>query len=236
MQDYRRGFKAGIPIGLGYLSVSFTFGMMAVTAGLSWWQAVLISMCTVTSAGQFAGLDMMPLPGQTLAILVSQLTINIRYSFMSVSLSQRLDSRFSGVWRWLLGFFVTDEIFAVASGEENVTRSFFTGLATAPWFGWSLGTLLGALLGGILHPRLISALSLAIYAMFIAIVMPDVKESRRVGLVVLLAVVLRCLFYYVPGLTAVNSGLAISAAAVGAAVLGAALFPVTTGQKAGEQP
>lgn len=236
MQDYRRGFRAGIPIGLGYLSVSFTFGMMAVTAGLSWWQAVLISMCTVTSAGQFAGLGMMPLPGQTLAILVSQLTINIRYSFMSVSLSQRLDRRFSGVWRWLLGFFVTDEIFAVASGEETVTRSFFTGLATAPWLGWSLGTLLGALLGGILPHRLISALSLAIYGMFIAIVMPDVKTSRRVGLVVLLAVGLRCLFWYAPGLAAVNSGLAISAAAVAAAGLGAALFPVAREQKAGEQP
>lgn len=236
MQDYRRGFQAGIPIGLGYLSVSFTFGMMAVAAGLSWWQAALISMCTVTSAGQFAGLGMMPLPGQTLAILVSQLTINIRYSFMSVSLSQRLDSRFSGVWRWLLGFFVTDEIFAVASGEKCVTRSFFAGLATAPWFGWTLGTLIGALLGGILPHRLISALSLAIYSMFIAIVMPDVKAHRRVGLVVLLAIALRCLFYYVPGLTAVNSGLAISAAAVGAAVLGAALFPVAPEEKAGEQP
>ena len=236
MQDYRRGFQAGIPIGLGYLSVSFTFGMMAVAAGLSWWQAALISMCTVTSAGQFAGLGLMPLPGQTLAILVSQLTINIRYSFMSVSLSQRLDRRFAGVWRWLLGFFVTDEIFAVASGEECVTRSFFTGLATAPWFGWTLGTLVGALLGGILPHRLISALSLAIYSMFITIVMPDVKAHRRVGLVVLLAIGLRCLFYYVPGLTAVNSGLAISAAAVGAAVLGAALFPVAPAQKAGEQP
>lgn len=236
MQNYRRGFRAGIPIGLGYLSVSFTFGMMAVAAGLRWWQALLMSMCTVTSAGQFAGLGMMALPGQSLAILVSQLTINIRYSFMSVSLSQRLDSRFSGIWRWLLGFFVTDEIFAVASGERTVTRSYFAGLATAPWIGWSLGTLCGALLGGILPHRLISALSLAIYSMFIAIVMPDVRARHSVGLVVLMAIGLRCLFYYVPGLSAVNSGLAVSAAAVAAAGLGAALFPLEQGEKAGEQP
>jgi 4-azaleucine resistance transporter AzlC len=115
MKDFKRGLKVGIPIGLGYLSVSFTFGIIAISYGFTWWEAVLISMTTVTSAGQFAGIGIMTAPGYYLSMLISQLTINVRYSFMSVSLSQKLEDKFRGIKRWLLGFFMTDEIFAVAS-------------------------------------------------------------------------------------------------------------------------
>lgn len=226
MNDYFRGLRYGIPIGLGYLSVSFTFGIMAVSYGLYWWQAVLISMLTVTSAGQFAGIGVMMHPGQYIEMLVSQLTINIRYSFMSISLSQKVDGKFKGVYRWLLGFFMTDEIFAVASTEANVKRSFFAGLATLPYFGWALGTLVGALLGNILPQRLMSALSLAIYGMFVAIVVPEMKHKKTVSIVVLFAIIFSCLFTYVPLLKQVSSGLSISICAIGAAILGALLFPV----------
>ena len=163
MNNYKRGLAAGIPISLGYLSVSFTFGIMAVSYGLAWWQAVLISMTTVTSAGQFAGIGTMMHPGQYIQMLISQITINIRYSFMSISIGQKADSKFSGIYRWLLGFMMTDEIFAVASQEESVTRSFFAGLSTLPYIGWAVGTLLGAILGSVLPDRVMSALSLAIY-------------------------------------------------------------------------
>lgn len=229
MQNFVRGLKAGIPIGLGYLSVSFTFGMIAVGDGLFWWQALLISMLTVTSAGQFAGVGMMGLPGQTVPMLISQFTINVRYSFMSVSLSQKVEEKFKGIWRWLFGFFMTDEIFAVASSEETVTRSFFAGLSVIPYIGWSLGTLVGALLGSILPHRLMSAFSLAIYGMFIAIVVPDMKKRFSVVLVVLFAVAVSCLFYYTPMLQSVNSGLSISISAILAACVGAAFFPVKEG-------
>ena len=226
MSNFKRGFLAGFPIGLGYLSVSFTFGIMAVSYGLTWWQATLISMTTVTSAGQFAGIGTMLYPGQYIEMLVSQLTINVRYSFMSISLSQKTDEKFKGIWRWLFGFMMTDEIFAVASTEKEVSRSFFAGLMTTPYLGWSLGTLIGALLGNVLPHRLMSALSLAIYGMFVAIVMPGMKESRAVVMVVLLALGLSSLFYYVPVLSQVSSGLAISICAIVAALAGAALFPV----------
>ena len=225
-ESFFRGVKAGIPIGLGYLSVSFTFGIMAVSYGFHWWQALLISMLTVTSAGQFAGIGTMLYPGQYIEMLVSQLTINVRYSFMSISLSQTTDEKFKGIWRWLFGFMMTDEIFAVASTEKEVSRSFFAGLMTTPYLGWSLGTLIGALLGNVLPHRLMSALSLAIYGMFVAIVMPGMKESRAVVMVVLLALGLSSLFYYVPVLSQVSSGLAISICAIVAALAGAALFPV----------
>ena len=226
MNAYIRGLKAGIPIGLGYLSVSFTFGIMAASYGFYWWQAVLISMLTVTSAGQFAGIGVMLAPGQYIEMLISQLTINVRYSFMSISLSQKTDSKFQGIYRWLLGFMMTDEIFAVASTEKEVGRAFFAGLSTLPYLGWTLGTLAGALLGNVLPERIMSALSLAIYGMFVAIVVPDMKKEKAVALVVLFAFVLSSLFYYVPGLNQISSGLSISICAILAAVAGALLFPV----------
>lgn len=226
MNSYMRGLRFGIPIGLGYLSVSFTFGIMAVSYGLSWWQAVLISMTTVTSAGQFAGIGVMLNPGQYIEMLVSQLTINVRYSFMSVSLSQKVDGRFGGIYRWLLGFMMTDEIFAVASSEETVTRSFFAGLSTLPYLGWTAGTLIGALLGNILPHRLMSALSLAIYGMFVAIVVPQMRTRKTVMFVVIMAIILSCLFYYVPFLSHISTGLSVSICAISAAVLGAVMFPV----------
>jgi len=226
LKEYLRGLRYGIPIALGYLSVSFTFGIMAVSYGLYWWQAVLISMLTLTSAGQLAGIGVMLHPGQYIEMLISQITINIRYSFMSISLSQKLDSKFSGIYRWLLGFAMTDEIFAVASTEKEVKVSFFAGLATLPYLGWAFGTLFGAILGNILPATLMSALGIAMYGMFVAIVVPEMKERHTVLIVAVFALVLSCLFYYVPVLKQVSSGLSISICAVVAATAGAFFFPV----------
>ena len=225
-QAFRRGVRAGIPIGLGYFSVSISFGILAVSYGFSWWQAVLISMLTVTSAGQFAGINTMVMPGQYIAMLVSQLTINVRYSMMSVSLSQKVDRSFGKAARWLLGFFITDEIFAVAAAEKELTKPFMAGLTVAPYVGWSLGTLVGALAGSILPERLMNALCIALYGMFIAIVVPVAKKERPVLLVVGVAMALSCLFTWVPGLNGLSSGIAVSLCAVAAAAVGAALFPV----------
>ncbi len=224
--NFLRGLKSGIPIGLGYLSVSFTFGIMAVSMGFDWWQAVLISMTTVTSAGQLAGIGIMVNPGQYIEMLISQLTINIRYSFMAVSLSQKADGKFNGIYRWLLGFFITDEIFAVAVNEENVTRSFFSGLAVIPYLGWTLGTLAGALLGNILPDSVMSALCIAIYGMFVAIIAPKAKKEKKLLGVVAVALAISCLFYYLPVLREISSGISISVCAVAAAAIGALVFPV----------
>ena len=225
MNDFGRGLTAGIPIGLGYLSVSFTFGIIAHTYGFYWWQAVLISAAVVTSAGQFAGIETMLLPGHYVEMLISQFTINIRYSFMSISLSQKTDARFRGIWRWMLGFFMTDEIFAVASTQVSVSRSFFTGLSIIPWLGWTLGTMLGALIGTILPDRVLAALGLAIYGMFVAIVVPEMKNSRPVIAVVAVAAALSVCFSFIPLLARIPQGFAISICAVAAAALGALVFP-----------
>ena len=224
--NYIRGLKAGVPIGLGYLSVSFGLGILAVSLGFHIWQAVVISMLTLTSAGQLSGFYTMCIPGQYAEMLISQLTINVRYSFMSVCLSQKTDSKFKGIYRWLLGFFMTDEIFAVASTEKQVSRSFFFGLTAAPFFGWTVGTLLGALLGDILPERVMGALCLAVYAMFVAIVIPQIRTEKRLVFPVLLGVLLSTAFYYLPVLKEVSSGISMTVCAVVAAVFGALVFPV----------
>ena len=226
MENYKKGLKAGIPIGLGYLSVSFTFGLMAVASGLYWWQAALISMTVLTSAGQLNAIQIMLIPGQFLDMLISQLTINVRYSFMSISLSQKTEYKFKGIYKWLLGFFMTDEIFAVAVQEKEVTRSYFFGVATIPYFGWSIGTIMGALIGGVLPEIILNALCLAIYGMFIAIITPIIKKSKKTLFVVIIAIVLSILFYYMPFLRDISTGISVSICAVLSAVIGAIVFPV----------
>ena len=223
---FRRGFHAGIPIGFGYFSVSISFGILAVSYGFSWWQAVLISMLTVTSAGQFAGINTMVHPGQYIAMLVSQLTINVRYSMMSVSLSQKVDKAFGKLWRWFFGFFITDEIFAVAAAEKEVTKPFMAGLAVAPYIGWTLGTLTGALVGNILPQRLMNALCIALYGMFVAIVTPVAKKEMPVLVVVCIAAALSCLFTWLPGLNAIPSGISVSLCAIAAAAAVAVISPI----------
>ncbi len=226
MKDFIKGLKGGVPIGLGYLSVSFAFGIMAVSLGFQWWQAVLISMTNLTSAGQLAGIGIMVNPGHYIDMLLSQLTINVRYSFMSVSLSQKVTPKFTGIKRWILGFFMTDEIFAVASNEKEVSVKFFSGLTVFPYIGWTLGTLLGSVLGNVLPAIIMNALCLAIYGMFVAIVVPSAKESKSLLLVVGVAIALSCLFYYLPILNGVSSGIAVCICAIAAALVGAVSFPV----------
>lgn len=222
----KKGISAGLPIGLGYLSVSFTFGIMATSAGLSWWQALLISMLNLTSAGQLAGINIMIHPMQYIEMLIAQLTINIRYSFMSVSLSQKTDDSFKMKDRWILGGFVTDEIFGVAITENKVNKYFFGGLTILPYIGWASGTLIGALLGNVLPDIILNALNIALYAMFIAIIIPEAKKSVAITVVSLIAVGLSCMFYFVPMLSSISSGLTICICALIATCIGAILFPI----------
>ena len=163
--------------------------------------------------------------GSYISPLLSQLTINIRYSFMSISLSQKLDKRFTVPRKAVLGFFMTDEIFAVASTRDNVTTAFFAGLSVMPYIGWTLGTLAGALLGNILNVAVMSAMGLAIYGMFVAIVVPEMK-NRNVFMTAVIAMAISCIFYYVPILNEVSIGIAISISAVVAAVIMAFARPL----------
>ena len=225
--SFSKGLKDGLAIGLGYLSVSFSFGILAVTSGLSWWQAVLVSFTNLTSAGQVAGVGIMASGGSLIEMAVATLVINIRYSLMGISLTQKTDQSMTTPARLFTGFFITDEIFGVASGADHpVSFRYMTGLGILPVAGWTLGTLLGAVLGNILPEVVTEALSIAIYGMFIAIVLPAARKTKAVMAVSILACSMSAVFYYVPLLkSTVSSGFAIIICAVVAALAGAVFMP-----------
>ena len=223
---FLQGIRHGIPIALGYLSVSFAFGLQAVSMGLSWLQAVLISATNLTSAGQVAALPLMTGGASLGEMALTQLTINLRYALMSLSLGRKLDGSMGTVQRMIFSFANTDEIFAVASSQPGkVGKAYLYGLMLTPWIGWTLGTLLGAVAGTLLPAFVRSALGIAIYGMFLAIILPPAREKRPVRVVVLIAVGMSLAFRYLPGLNRVSGGFAIIVCAVTAAALGAAFFP-----------
>jgi len=224
---FKAGFADGIPIGLGYISVSFAFGIFAVASGLTVWQTLLISMLNLTSAGQLAGVPIIVGAGSLFELAVTQLVINLRYSLMSVSLSQRLGESVRIRDRFWISFANTDEVFAVSTGRgEMLGRTYFFGLVIPPYLGWTLGTLLGAIAGNVLPDIITGALTIAIYAMLIAIVVPEMKRSLSTALAALIAVALSCVFYYTPVLNNIPSGFAIVICAVLVSAVFALVAPI----------
>ncbi len=221
------GLSGGIPIGLGYLSVSFAFGIFAVSSGLSVLESIMISLFNLTSAGQLAAVPIIASTGSYIELALTQLIINLRYSLMSVSLSQKLGDSVTLADRFWIAFGNTDEVFGVSSqGEGTLGKKYFLGLILPPILGWTLGTALGAFSGSILPEITVSALGIAIYAMFIAIVLPVAKKNSKAALAVAFAILLSCLFKYLPVLNKVPSGFVIIICAVTVSAVFAAIFPI----------
>ncbi|MBQ8533429.1 MAG: AzlC family ABC transporter permease [Clostridia bacterium] len=223
--EYSKGILHGIPIALGYLSVSFGFGIMAVSLNIPIISAVLISLTNLTSAGQAAGIEIIAASGAFIEMALTQLVINIRYALMGVTLSQRLDGGFNTAKRMVLSFGITDEVFAVASSQKGrLSASYMAGLITLPIVGWTLGTFLGASAGHLLPESVTNAMGILLYGMFLAIIIPPSRENKRVLFVVLAAAGVSVAFKYL--ITFVSSGFAVIISALVAAVIGAVLFPV----------
>ncbi len=227
MSSFKRGLKDGLPICFGYISVAFAFGIFATDSGLSILEALLISMTNVTSAGQLAAVPIIISGGSILELLLSQIVINLRYALMSVSLSQKLGNSVRLFGRFIIAFVNTDEVFAVASSKQkNVGRRYLYGLILTPFLGWSFGTFLGAFAGNILPVSLVSALGIAIYGMFIAIVVPEARKSHSTAFCVLFAIMLSCLFRYLPFLAYIPTGFTIIICACIASALFAFISPL----------
>lgn len=221
-----RGLKDGLPVGLGYLAVSFSFGILARKAGLTWFQAVLMSMLNLTSAGQFAGLQTMTAMGGLMELGFSQLIINLRYCLMSCSLSQKIDRKAPFFHRFFVAFGNTDEVFALSSAVEGPLSPFYSyGLMGMAIPGWTLGTLLGAVAGDLLPERLLSALGVALYAMFCAIIVPPAKENRVLRAVIILSMILSLVFALTPFLKEIPSGVRVIILTASIAALAAWLAP-----------
>ena len=225
--NFRTGVRDGLPICLGYLSVSFAFGIFATGSGLSLIESVLISIFNLTSAGQLAAVPIIVGGGSLVELSLTQLVINLRYALMSVSLSQRLGESVRLRDRFLIAFANTDEVFAVASSQPSyVGRRYLFGLILTPPIGWTVGTLLGAMAGSLLPPIVLSALGIAIYAMFIAIVVPVAKTDRKIALCAIISILLSCAFYFIPVLSSIPSGFVIILCSVAASTLFALLAPL----------
>lgn len=224
-KDFTRGMAHGIPIALGYLSVSFGFGIKAVQEGLTTLTATIISALNLTSAGQAAGVDIIAAGGTLIEMALVQLTINIRYSLMAISLSQKLDNKFTLPHRIAASYGITDEIFAVCSAQkEPVTPAYMYGMILIAFAGWVSGTALGSAAGELLPASISSAMGIVLYGMFLAIIVPPARKSVSVLAVVSAAAGISVLFRFV--LTEISSGFAVIISAIIAAAAGAVLFPV----------
>ena len=221
--SFLNGLNDGIPIALGYLSVSFTFGITAVGMGIPPLTAILISLTNVTSAGQVAGIGLIAAHGGLAEMAAAQFIINLRYALMSLSLSQKLDRKYTLFHRITTAFCVTDEVFAVASGQDGeLPPRYMYGLQVLPYVFWSGGTAIGAYLGSILPEQVKSALGIAIYGMFLAIIIPPAKKSNGVLFTVLFGAAVSCCL---ANFTFISSGVSIIISTIVAAALGALLFP-----------
>ncbi len=225
--SFMAGIRDGIPICLGYLAVSFSFGIMAKNTGLTAWQAALLSAANLTSAGQFAGLSLIAAGAPLTEMAVTQLVINLRYCLMSCALSQKIADRTPFLHRFLIAYGVTDEIFGVSvSREGTLSPIYFYALTGISALGWVSGTFIGVVSGTLLPARVISALSIALYGMFIAVIIPPARESRVIAGVVVVSMLLSLLFTAAPLLKQISQGFRIIILTLLISGAAAFLFPV----------
>lgn len=231
--EFSNGLRDGIPICLGYVSVAFTFGLMCTENGLPFWIAVLISLTNLTSAGQFAGTALIIARGGLLEIGITTFVINLRYMLMSLSISQKVDAKLSVPKRMAMSFGVTDEIFGVSMQKKgNITFAYFMGLMMLPILGWSGGTLVGAVAVSLLPDMVRSALGIAIYGMFLAIIIPPASTERAIAWVIAIAGLISCVLYYVPLFNSISGGWMIIICAVVTSSIAAILWPVPDEEEA----
>ena len=227
LNSWKQGLQDGIPIALGYVSVSFAFGMMASNQGIPVWASVLISFSNLTSAGQFAGLGIIAANGSMMEMALSQFVINLRYFLMSLSLTQKLDEKTKTLQRAVIAHGITDEIFALSSSKpKKVGFLYMISLMFLPILGWTGGTFLGAAASTLLPVILRDSLGIMIYGMFLAIIIPPCRTSKHIGIVVLMAAVTSCLFQVLSAYISIGSGFVIILCTLFAAGVGAFLFPI----------
>ena len=224
---YLRGLKAGIPIGLGYLAVAFTLGIAARSAGLTAFQATLTSFLINASAGEFVGFTLIGAGASLLEVAVMEAVANARYLLMSFSLSQKLHPKTGILHRLLIGWYVTDEVFGVSISAPGYLNPWYTyGAISLACPGWAIGTCLGVIMGNILPLRLVSALSVGLYGMFLAIIIPPARHSRVIAGLVAVSFAASFLANRWDALAGVSSGVKTIVLTVVIALAAAILFPV----------
>lgn len=224
---YLRGLKDGVPIGLGYFAVAFTMGITAKNIGMTPLQAAVMSAAMHASAGQFAAMTVMASGAGYLEMIVTTVIVNLRYLLMACSLSQKIDSKTKMRHRLLMSYYITDEIFGAACGVQGRLNPFYQyGMATVAGPGWTVGTFLGAVFGSILPMRLANAMNVALYGMFLAVIIPPARKDKMIASVVVISMAASYLFSVLPGLRVISSGFRIMILTILIAGIAAVIKPV----------
>jgi len=224
---YKKGLKDGIPIFLGYFAVAFTLGIAAKNAGLTSFQAALTSFLVNASAGEFAGFTLIAASASYLELAIMMAVANARYLLMSCALSQKFDERTSIFHRLAVGFYLTDEIFGVSVAVPGKLNPVYTyGVVTVAAPGWTIGTFLGVVMGNILPANVVSALSVGLFGMFLAIIIPPARKNKILAGVIAVSMTLSYIFSKAPFLKGLSSGTLIIILTVLIAGAAAFLFPV----------
>ena len=222
-----KGLRDGVPISLGYFAVSFSLGIAARSAGFTAFQALLMSLFNNASAGEFAAFTLVGAGAGYLEVALMTLVTNARYLLMSCALSQKLPADTPLLPRLLIGFDVTDEIFGVSiayPGRLNPVYTYGVILAALP--GWALGTFFGVLMGNALPVRLVSALSVALYGMFIAVIVPPARQNRVIAVLFVASMALSWLFSAVDLFQFMSSGAQVIVLTVAISAFAAWRFPI----------
>lgn len=231
-----RGMRDGIPVGLGYLAVAFSLGIAARNAGLNAFQGFLVSLLNNASAGEYAGFTTIAADATYLEIAIVTLIANARYLLMSCSLSQKFAPGTPMLHRLLVGYDVTDELFGLAISYDGWLDPYYMYgaiLVAAP--SWAVGTALGVVVGNLLPARVVSALSVALYGMFLAIIIPPARKDKIVAALVAISFALSFACTYLPGISALSDGTRTIILTVAISCAGALLFPVKTQSEEAEQ-
>lgn len=231
---FLRGLRNGIPIALGYLAVSLTLGIAARNAGLSATQATLASVTNNASAGEFIGFTLIAAGAGYMELIIMEAVANARYLLMSCALSQKLSPDTPLIKRLLLGLTVTDEIFGVSMTVPGKLDPWFSyGMFAVACPGWAVGTFLGVALGNALPGRMVSALSVGLYGMFVAVFVPPARKNRVIAGLVIISFLASWIFTKVPPLSAIPTGIRIIGLTVVISLAAAIAFPVKEGQAGG---
>lgn len=233
---FLKGLRDGIPIAAGYFAVSFALGITAKKAGLTWFQATIASLLCNASAGEYAGFEVIASKGSYITMALITAIISARYMLMSVTLSQKLSPGVNTPQRLMVGFWVTDEIFGASStvpGRLNPHYNY--GLAICSLSFWALGTCIGVVTGSILPPAIVTALGVLLYGMFLAIIMPEGRKNKKVGVIILLSMALSWACSVMPYISKLSEGTRIIILTLVIAGAAALIFPVNTDDGEGEK-
>lgn len=226
LKTFREGMRDGVPIGLGYLAVSFSLGIAAKTAGLTAFQSMLASILCNASAGEYAGFTLIAANAAYIEIAIITLIANARYLLMSCALGQRLHPKTSLWHRLILGYFITDEFFGISISRQGYINPYYTyGAIAVASPCWAVGTALGAIAGNMLPLRVVSALSVALFGMFLAVIIPPARKSKILAGLIVFCFVASLLATYLPGISQISEGTRTIILTVAISALAAIIFP-----------